>query len=400
MSRRAKLIVLMTCLLSGTAMAETVVPLSIGDSQERFAVADDFVRLSEKLPTAFAMEAAVQPKTNRLVEGFVSLSDAKRIALGQPREQTLFEVAVMRDTAALDFTEADWAKARPIIAKGLGQLDLKTLADGDQASANQRMSDTIGHPVNLRFGPVGKPVIYGTDSDSIRFVVLVKIANGKSDPIEFETAGAMTRVGKRLVLMYANRPHVEGGDTYSVRAALDAFVDRALALNQEPAASAPAVRRTGCLGQQNPAGVYSASATQPDRAPCTELPAALGVDTIPVLGGDSIPTHEVNGRSASGSGVYCETNKKCTTPPVFISGSAPAYPEAALKADLSGYAAIVFSISANGDVSDARVESSTSPEFAQAALEAVGKWKYKPATLNGKPAKTLPGLATFPFSPY
>ncbi len=273
MSRRAKLVILMTCLLSGTAMAETVVSLSVGDSQKRFAIADDFVKLSEKLPTAFAMEAAVQPKTNRLVEGFVSLSDAKRIALGQPREQTLFEVAVMRDMEALDFTQADWAKARPIIAKGLGQLDLKTLVDGDQASANQRMSDTIGHPVNLRFGPAGKPVIYGTDPESIRFVVLVKIANGKSDPIEFETAGAMARVGKRLVLMFANRPHVEGGDTSSVRAALDAFVDRALALNQESATPAPAARRTGCPGQQNAAGVDSVSAAHSDRAPCTDLPA-------------------------------------------------------------------------------------------------------------------------------
>ena len=242
---RVLFVLLIAGVLPGAALAETVVPLAIGGSQVRIAVDDDFVRLSEKLPTAFAMESAAAPKTNRLVEGFVSESDAKRIALGLPRQQALFEVHVIRDMEALDFTEADWRETRPMLAKAMGGVDLKSFVDGGQASANQRMTDTIGHPVAIRFGDVGKPVLYGDDPSSLRFVVLVSasvVANGKTVPFQLENAGAMVRLGNKLVMLYATRRHSEGDDTGLVRAALDGFVSRAIALNPGAVAAAtPAV---------------------------------------------------------------------------------------------------------------------------------------------------------------
>lgn len=273
---RAMVVMALACLLPGVAMAETVVPLTVGDSQVRFAVADDFVRLSEKLPTVFAMEGAVQPKTNRLVEGFVSLADAKRIALGEFHEQVLLEVVVMRNTEALDFTEADWAKARPQIATAMGQVDLKAAINDSQASANQRMSDTMGQKVAVQFGQVGKPVFYGNDPASLRFVVLVSadvVSNGKTIPYQVENAGAVVRLGPKLVLVYANRRHTDGDDTSAVRSALDAFVGRAIALNNVgESTSAAGDREAGCKGRRV-GDTDGASASTRIDAPCNDIPA-------------------------------------------------------------------------------------------------------------------------------
>lgn len=233
-----KLVFVLACLCPGMAWAEQIVTLTVGGTEIRVAVDDDYVRMSEKLPMGFAMESAVAPKSNRLVEGFITQSDAKLSAMGLARRETLFEVHVLRDLEALEFTQADWLQARPVIAKGMGALDAKTLVDQGQSSANQRMSDTLGQPVAVRFGAVGKPVLYGDDPSSLRFVVLVSATltvNGKSVPVELETAGAIVRLGNKLVWIYANRRHADGDDTTAVRAALDHFAERAIALNPGPA---------------------------------------------------------------------------------------------------------------------------------------------------------------------
>lgn len=235
------LVFALACVCPGMAWAEQVVPLTIGGTEIRVAVDDDYLRMSEKLPMGFAMESAVAPKSNRLVEGFISQSDAKLSAMGLARRETLFEVHVLRDMEGLDFTQADWQQARAAIAKSMGALDTKAIVEQGQPSANQRMSETMGRPVAVSFGAVGKPVVYGDDPASVRFVVLMSVtlsANGKSTPVQLETAGAIVRLSNKLVWIYANRRHVEGDDTTAVRAALDHFAERAIALNQAPAVAA------------------------------------------------------------------------------------------------------------------------------------------------------------------
>lgn len=241
------LVFALACVCPGMAWAEQVVPLTIGGTEIRVAVDDDYVRMSQKMPMGFAMESAVAPKANRLVEGFISESDAKLSAMGLARREALYEVHVLRDLEGLDFTQADWDQARPAILKSMGGLDAKALMDQGQPSANQRMSDTLGRPVAVRFGAVGKPVLYGDDPSSVRFVVLVSAtvsANGKSVPVELETAGAIVRLGRKLVWIYANRRHTDGDDTTAVRAALDRFAERAIALNPPPAPAAAAEHAT------------------------------------------------------------------------------------------------------------------------------------------------------------
>jgi hypothetical protein len=74
--------------------------------------------------------------------------------------------------------------------------------------------------------------------------------------------------------MYANRHHADGDDTSIVRAALDGFVDRAIALNAGTAAApaTPAVHTTGCQGS---------SAAGSDAARCSDIPVGGNADHNP-----------------------------------------------------------------------------------------------------------------------
>lgn len=67
---------------------------------------------------------------------------------------------------------------------------------------------------------------------------------------------------------------------------------------------------------------------------------------------------------------------------------APVYPEEAKAARVSGVVIIEATVSAEGDVADAKVLRSIAL-FDQAALDAVKQWKYTPTLLNGKPVPVI-----------
>ena len=189
----------------------------------------------------FAVIAAALPPGNRLVEGFVSEADAKRMVLGMPWQDTFLQVQVLRNAEGLEFSAADWEQARPAIATALGVLDFNALLGG-QASVDSdaRMSAAAGMPVSLKFGELGKPSLYASQGPSLRFVMLLPMAMevaGQPSQVTLESAGAVARLANKLVYVFAYRQHVEGNDTAAVRAALDRFVDRAIVLN----AGVPAV---------------------------------------------------------------------------------------------------------------------------------------------------------------
>ena len=56
----------------------------------------------------------------------------------------------------------------------------------------------------------------------------------------------------------------------------------------------------------------------------------------------------------------------------------PVYPELARKLKLSGVAKVMLTIAPDGKVKDAKIVGGH-PVFAEAALNAVKKWKYEPA---------------------
>lgn len=124
-----------------------------------------------------------------------------------------------------------------------------------------------------------------------------------------------------------------------------------------------------------------------------------GCSTLATPAGESVSA-DVYNREMSKQGVmhYC-SDGKCDRPPTLVSAAAPAYPVAALRAGQSGEASVLFEIDEQGVVSNATLEKATTPEFGEAALRAIRLWRYRPATLGGKPVRIGPVRQTVPFLP-
>jgi TonB family protein len=73
--------------------------------------------------------------------------------------------------------------------------------------------------------------------------------------------------------------------------------------------------------------------------------------------------------------------------PVKISGAAPVYTELARRARVAGTVVVEAIIDQQGDVTNAQVLRGLPMGLDRAAVNAVQTWKFKPATLNGKPVK-------------
>lgn len=67
----------------------------------------------------------------------------------------------------------------------------------------------------------------------------------------------------------------------------------------------------------------------------------------------------------------------------------PIYPEAARRAGLQGVVFLEAIIAASGDIEEVAVVRSGGPLFDSAAVAAVRRWKYRPATLNGRAVRVL-----------
>jgi periplasmic protein TonB len=72
-------------------------------------------------------------------------------------------------------------------------------------------------------------------------------------------------------------------------------------------------------------------------------------------------------------------------PPVKTFSPQPQYTEIARKARIQGVVIVQAIINKQGDVTDVKVLKPLPMGLGDAAAEAVAKWKFKPATLNGKP---------------
>jgi protein TonB len=84
------------------------------------------------------------------------------------------------------------------------------------------------------------------------------------------------------------------------------------------------------------------------------------------------------------------------TPPVAIETVAPAYPELARRAHAEGVVVLEAIIGIDGAVREVRVLRGASPLLDPAALEAVKRWRYRAARVDGRPvAVTLSVAITF-----
>lgn len=75
--------------------------------------------------------------------------------------------------------------------------------------------------------------------------------------------------------------------------------------------------------------------------------------------------------------------------PVVIHRLMPPYPRTALAIHLNGSVIVECIVDKMGHVRDARVVSSTSPLFNQAAVGAVLQWQFAPGSLHGKAVDTI-----------
>ena len=79
--------------------------------------------------------------------------------------------------------------------------------------------------------------------------------------------------------------------------------------------------------------------------------------------------------------------------PVELIESAPIYyPESAKKERKEGVVLIWVKVGANGRAIDTRILESTDPVFEKPVIEAVYKFRFKPATLNGRPVTSEVGI--------
>ncbi len=70
--------------------------------------------------------------------------------------------------------------------------------------------------------------------------------------------------------------------------------------------------------------------------------------------------------------------------PVPVFQARPQYPFSMRKANRGGEVIVEYVVSKNGDVIDARAIRSSDPEFEPSAVQAVSKWRFKPAVKDGK----------------
>jgi TonB family protein len=132
----------------------------------------------------------------------------------------------------------------------------------------------------------------------------------------------------------------------------------------------------------------------------TELkldPATSGCVSNAAITQDKPPTSSssTTGQS-SGKQVYRVSGD--VKPPRVISGPQPNYPQQARKGHVAGPIVIWMVIDSDGRTRDIQVQRGISSELDQAAVEAAEKWRFEPATKEGKPVSVRIAIQ-FDFQP-
>lgn len=70
-------------------------------------------------------------------------------------------------------------------------------------------------------------------------------------------------------------------------------------------------------------------------------------------------------------------------PPVPVRTVAPMYPTQLKRDGISGVVSVKCTIDEKGNVTEPTIVKTTHPEFSQPAIDALSKWKFKPAKRGG-----------------
>jgi protein TonB len=123
------------------------------------------------------------------------------------------------------------------------------------------------------------------------------------------------------------------------------------------------------------------------------------MDDLPGDGGgaesDGLPGDGPGGGPGRGSDPVGRTDDDIVRPggdvraPEILRRVEPQYPEAARKARIEGVVILDAVIAASGEVEEVRVIRSAGTLLDDAAAEALRRWTYRPATLNGRAVRVL-----------
>lgn len=124
---------------------------------------------------------------------------------------------------------------------------------------------------------------------------------------------------------------------------------------------------------------------QPNRiAPLTTLAAI-----VIALSGCSTTDHSTKHTQQEGTTVVLTavTSDQVDRPAVLMMLPNPEYPDELKKAGITGSAIISFVVEADGHTSALAVKSASHAEFGVAALTALKRAKFRPASIGGKPVR-------------
>jgi periplasmic protein TonB len=76
---------------------------------------------------------------------------------------------------------------------------------------------------------------------------------------------------------------------------------------------------------------------------------------------------------------------QASEPPVPVRTVAPEYPSEMRRTAASGLVMVNCLVDEKGNVTDPKIEKSTAEAFEKPAIEALKKWKFKPAKQDGAP---------------
>ncbi len=82
-----------------------------------------------------------------------------------------------------------------------------------------------------------------------------------------------------------------------------------------------------------------------------------------------------------------DVSPKVDEAPTPVKTVMPGYPDKLRKDGVSGIVSVVVVVDEQGEVAAAEVSKSTHDAFTEPALDAVRRWKFKPAVLAGKAVK-------------
>jgi hypothetical protein len=178
-----------------------------------------------------------------LVESLLAESDLKRVLVGQGMALPYLQVQAMRDAEALDFSLEEWRALQPMLAKQIGAVDLDAQTQAMQSGMGERMGKASGGPVEVKFGEIGKPVVYSQAGDVIRYAMRLPMrgaVNGQPVEMVLDCAGAaLVLNGKLLMINTYLREDGQDDASADIRAFLDTAVERAQALNAQAAPATP-----------------------------------------------------------------------------------------------------------------------------------------------------------------